>query len=211
MTTDTSIHNIGLPFRSLLSALAFVLLLVVAGCGDDGAEASGSNDDSDGSSDTESTDDCEGTDLAFTNLETGVTGTATFALAESSADGALYTAHAADFDITEDDLKSWRPEVPDDGNVITVQLTVFFATEDPAPAEPGTLRWTDEPDELTFGVRHFTADADWSHTFVVGDEDDLVKEMTITTVGDTFCFDIDFTDQEKQVTGTVEAPVFRKS
>lgn len=189
-------------------AIAFAATALVACGGDD--DDSSNESATDGGADTNTSSDCAGTDLSFTNLETGASGTATAALAERIFDGGLYTVHAADFDIDEDDLKSWRPEVPDGNNVITIQLTVFNASDPPQPVEAGrTLEATIEPDVLTFVTRHFTADDDWSQADL-GTED-LTRELSITAVGDTFCFEIDYADQEKEISGTVAAPVFRDS
>lgn len=178
--------------------------------GDDLAEtgsAEGAHDD--GSADKVAAVDCPVTSLMFDNEAAGLAGTATTALARSSFDGGLYEVHVADFDLTPDDVRSWRPEVPDGANVITVQLTVFNASEDPAPIDAGTtLDVTIDPGELTYIVRHFTADEDWSTATNIGTE--TLGTMTVTEVGDVFCFDIDYHDQDKRIDGSVAAVVFER-
>lgn len=214
------------PRRSPVSAaaLAAALGLLVAACGgDDGggdagsAAAAGAGDevveaaaDVDDASDASAGDHgCPATELAFTNTAAGLSGTATTALARSSFDGGLYEVHVADFDLTADDLRTWRPEVPDTGNVITIQLTVFNATDDPAPIDAGaSLELTTEPDVLTYLVRHFTADDDWSSAENIGV--DSVGTLAVTAVGEVFCFDLDYRDQDKEVAGSVAATVFEQ-
>lgn len=194
----------------IVVSVIMALMLGVAGCGDDGAQ-DGAEEPPPETAEGGGVDDrCSGTDLEFTNHETGESGTATNALATSEADGAIYVSHAADFDITPDDLVSWRPEVPEGGNVLTVQLTSYNVTEDLEPVQEGAeLQWTTEPGELTYVVRHFTIDEDWSNVEVTGDEiDETGGELTVTSTGDTFCFEIDYQDPQKSISGTVEAPVF---
>lgn len=189
-----------------------LFLLPIAACGDDdGAAATAAADSQDGVS-AHAEDGCVGTALEFTNFETGVSGTATSALATSGYDGAVYVAHAADFDLDADDLSTWRPEVPAGSNVITVQLTIFNATEELEPVGAGaTLRWTTEPGELTYALRHFTTDDDWSDVEVGPDEvDEAGGELTVTGVGESFCFEIDHQDPQKAVSGTVDARVFEE-
>lgn len=155
---------------------------------------------------------CPDTELDFVNDDAGVTGVARAAVASRSADGAVYVTHVADFDISPDDVSTWRPSVPEGGNVITVQLTMFNAPGALDPLEaPATLRWTSQPGELTFLVRHFTATADWSSVEVTGDEVDRVGgELSVTHVGDAFCFHIDDQDPHKTVSGTVRAAVIEE-
>lgn len=197
------------PRPSLVRGAALALVLsasVLVACGDDGDADGGAAAAADPSNGA-----CAGTDLEFENLVTGVRGTATTALATRDAQGSQYTAHVADFDLAEADVAGWRPEVPDGGNVITFQLTVFIDEDSPTPAavEPGTTIGGGELrlDTLTFLVRHFDIDQDWSETVMA---DGVGGEMTITSVGDTFCFEVDYQDLEKRASGTVEAHVFRE-
>lgn len=208
MTARTTAHP-PIPESNVKSKTALGLLAAalaataLAACG-------GDDDDSTAPAGSESTEnaaqECAATDLTFTNLETGVSGTATTALAKQTESG-LYTAYVADFDIDEDDLQWWRPEVPADGNVISVNLTVFNASEPPGPVEADiTLEATSEFDVLTFVAAHYSDEDEWSHTDLLVDGP---RTMTVTAVGDTFCFEIDFVDQQKEFSGTVAAPVFR--
>jgi hypothetical protein len=204
------------PSRSRTRVVLAALVAVVpalAACGDDngdgGADGSVAAPAVEAAAQEEVDGRCNGTDLSFANHDAEVSGTATTALARSSYDGGIYEAHVADFDLGEDDLRSWRPDVPEGGNVLTIQLTVFNADEDPEPILPGAeLDLTSYFRELTFLVRHFTTDADWSEARDIGGE--TVGTLTITGVGDTFCFEVDYRDQDKEVAGTVEAPVFER-
>lgn len=153
---------------------------------------------------------CAGTALDFENLVTGVQGTAGTALATHDGRHAQYTAHVADFAITEEEIPSWRPEVPEGQNVITIQVTVFVDEDSPPPV-PLEVGQTLQGGELlldthTFLVRHFDVDQDWSGVVM---EDGVGGEMTVTSGGDLLCFEVDYQDAEKRVSGTVEAPVFR--
>lgn len=188
-------------WRTLAALLAVATLAACGGDDDDVA------DSADTGTESQQSTDCAATDVVFTNLETGTSGTATYAVAERVADGGLYTVYAADFDIGEDDLESWRPEVPDGNNAIAVQLTVYNAESAPEPLEPGTtLEATADPGVLTFVTRHFTAEEDWSEADLLSDG---TRELTVTAVGDQICFDIDYTDQQKEISGTIAAPVLR--
>lgn len=213
-----------MPVRNLTRrlgapALVAVVALVAASCGgddssgptpppDDGRVGAGA--DAPSSDDVSPDDhDCAPTEVAFTNDATGVSGTVTSALSKSQFDGGLFEVHIADFDVTPDDLRTWRPVVPEGGNVITVVFTVFNASADPTPIEPGTsVGLTIDPDELTFLVRHFTTDDDWSSAEQIGTISDGTIE--VTAVGDAFCFEIDYRDQEKSAVGVVAAPVFER-
>src|SRR5690606_29353963 len=116
--------------RLLTIFALFLSVSLVAACGDDdGGSASGGGGEpaSAGEQVGGAEGDCAGTNLTFENLDTGVTGTATKALATRDSDTSpQYYTHAADFDITEGDLTGWRPDVPEGGNVITIQTTVFI-------------------------------------------------------------------------------------
>lgn len=195
--------------RLWIALLAAIPLLVACG-DDDGSSASGSGAGSDDEPATVSDGECVGTNLEFENLETGVSGTATAALAVADSARSQYTAHAADFEIGEDDLQSWRPEVPEGQNVVSIQVTVFVNEDSPPPAplEVGaTLENGLTLDTHTFVVSHYRTDDAWQRTI---DGDGVGGEMNVTAVGDILCFDIEFQDQEKRVVGTVEAPVFRE-
>lgn len=205
----------------LLPCLGLLLIVaVLTACSDDdpssadaggtgGEQAVGSGDETDDQGPS-SNGDCPGTALDFENLQTGVSGTATTALAARDGSGPQHIIHVADFAITEDDIPSWRPEIPEGQNVITIQFTVFVDedSQDPPPLEVGTSLdgGTQTLDTLTFLVRHFDPDNDWNQ--VIEDEG-VGGELTITAVGDPLCFEIDYRDQDKVVSGTVEASVFR--
>ena len=198
--------------RSLRGCMiAMALALVVTACGG-GAGSSSSSDSSDVEDATEAAassdaDVCGGTELSFTNHETGVSGTATSALASIDSVAGNLMIHAADFEIEEGDLSSWRPDIPEGNNVITVTLTVFNPEDDaPEPEEGMTLELTTEMNVVTFLLRHFSHDEDWSQTQF---NDDTFGELTLTTFNDEMvCFDLDFQDDVKSASGRVEARRF---
>lgn len=196
--------------RAFVITLALALAVTACGGGSDAPSSSQSDADVGEATPAAASSDggvCGGTELSFTNDDAGVSGTATSALAHIEQIAGNLTIHAADFEIEEDDLTSWRPEVPEGNNVITVTLTVFNREDDaPEPAEGMTLELTSEMNVLTFLVRHFSHDEDWSETRF---NDDTFGEMTLTAFDDEMvCFDIDFQDQEKSVSGRVEARRF---
>lgn len=179
--------------------------LVLGGCGDDGTDSAGSDDapsDEAGSSD-EAADagECAGTDVTISGPGGDVEVISSAAV--SLVDGAAYTVYLADFELDGDAITMFSaPEIPDDGSLATVAVTIFNAEEDPAPIEQGTtVEWTSDFGVLTYA---FTIEeGEELHGTNTGAEGTL----EITAVGDTFCGDIDYTDGEKSISGTIEAPV----
>ncbi len=184
-----------------MKRLAVVLCVLLAACG-------GGDDGADGGESTTTaaaggSGSCPATDLAFTNLDTGETVELTSTAAVSLSDGAGYTAYAADFDVSPDDISlASAPVAPEGKNLVTLAVTVFNAPEDPPPVEAGTqITYTDEFGVLTFVVLHSTAD----ETF--GDNAGATGIVSISSVGDRFCAEVDYRDDQKELSGTIAADV----
>jgi len=129
-------------------------------------------------------------------------------LTESGAatfgDGVTYATFAADFTPDPDtNLLLEYPTVPDDGTIAYISTAVYNQETDyPALAAGDRIAWTRDFDVLTFavivqsGTDQFTMSTDGAGT------------LTVTEVSDdSICFDLDYTDAEKAVTGTVSADV----
>lgn len=199
--------------RPTLAIAAITATLAIGACGDDGdPDEAGSGDSDvvdtttadDGSTDDGSTDGtCAGTDVEFTNLTTGATVEVTDTAAVSLEGGAAYTTYLTDFDIDAAEVSGFSsPTVAADANMVTVFVTVYNAEEVPGPLEAGTeIEHSDEFGVLTFGVIH----AAGAESF--GTSSGATGSMTITAVGDTFCAEIDYADEEKTLSGSIEAEV----
>lgn len=178
---------------SALALAPLAALTLLAGCG-------GSDDSEEAGS---ATDACEGTALEYTNVATGETISLENAAAVSLVGGGAYTVYAADFDIDEDSISALsNPTVPADGNMATIALTIFNATEDPDPIEAGTtIDYTRDFGVLTFTIVHNLGET------VFGTSTDATGAVEVGAVGDTVCLDVDYSDGEKAYAGTVEAAV----
>ncbi|MFP3907598.1 MAG: hypothetical protein ACLFWR_11255 [Acidimicrobiales bacterium] len=203
-------------FLVLLIALA----LTVTACGDDGGDDAVGGGDGDGidteqvDADTDS-DDAEQVDAGAGAGEcagNSASGEAphgdfatTHAVAISLADGSAYTVYLSDFELRPDDVSQFSgPEIPDDGRLFTVAVTVFNA-EDPEALEPLTagqeVGIAEEFGELTFVVTAQDAEGQY------GNNMEAEGTVTITSVGDRFCGEITYADTEKSLSGTFDAPV----
>ena len=206
-----------------LAALATALLLPLSlftACSDDGdsssdsdptteAPADGSAGDGTDAGDGEGEGDgevasagtCDGTDV--TGTVGGADFTATSAAAVSLEGGKAYTLYLADFDLSVDDLGYSNPEVADGNTMVMVAVTVFDAP-DPDAVEPvavgDEIEWVDE-----YGVRTFTVVGQAGDTSL-GDRTGASGTVTVTAVGDNFCGTVEYTDGEKSISGTFEAP-----
>lgn len=190
--------------RLLLPFIAFLSLLVGAcGGGDDDSTGGETAPDATDATDATGGGDCAPTDLVFTNIETGEEVTATSAAAVSLEGGAAYTAYVADFALAAADLSLFSaPEVPDDGNLVTVAVTIFNATEPLEALEVGQqVEYTDEFGVLTFRVTHQSGET------LYGANSGASGTVTLAGVGETFCAEIDYADEEKTLSGTIAAPV----
>lgn len=127
----------------------------------------------------------------------------TSTLAVSLQGGVAYTAYAADFEIDPESVTSFStPEIPADGNLLTIAVTVFNATKDFPPLEVGQqVEHTDEFDVVTFIVVHEHGET------LYGTSTGAQGSVTITGVGDTFCAEIDYADEQKTLSGTIAASV----
>lgn len=154
----------------------------------------------------------DGVDVAGASCpSTSVTGTtpagtafeAVSAVAANIVEGAAYTLYIGDFELTTDSFGMIsNPEVPPDGIMWTVAITIFNAEpEDIVPIEAGRVIEAGLPfGELTFTVVVQEGDA------FSGASDGEVGTVTLTSVGETLCGTIEYTDGEKSLTGTFQAP-----
>ena len=207
-----------------LSTLGFLVatpgLLLLAACGDDDDADADTPAETPAESGAAAADDgVVGADAGAAVLAaaddacaaTSITGTtpngtafeATSAVAANIQDGAAYTLYIGDFDLTLDSFGMIsNPEVPADGIMWTVAVTIFnAAAEDIVPIEAGTVVEADRP----FGELTFTVVAQEGEAFF-GASAGQTGTVTVTAVGDTFCGTIEYTDDEKSIAGTFQAP-----
>jgi hypothetical protein len=146
---------------------------------------------------------CDGTKATVKLAESGETATFDHAAGVSLSEGAAYTVYLSDTEIDENSISMVDTPEPSDGHhVTTVALTVFNPEGTPPPIEAGrTIAYTPDFGKLTFRVIDQTVDETY------GEEMNPHGDITVTSVGKTLCFDIDYADDEKSVQGTVEAPV----
>ncbi len=201
-----------------LAALATALLLPVAlftACSDDDGDSNstpaaeapadgvdgGRESEAEGDGEEASAGTCDGT--TATGTISGSDFTATSAAAVSLEGGKAYTLYLADFDLTVDDLGFSNPEVAEGDTMVMVAVTVFDAP-DPEAVEPvavdDEIVWSDE-----YGVRTFTVVAQAGDT-AFGDRTGAEGTVAVTAVGDRFCGTVEYTDGEKSISGTFEAP-----
>lgn len=198
--------------RPLLAVLgALVLVLSLTACGDDDSAASDDGDDTEATADGDDSEEtadggadgqCDGN--TATGTYPGGSFTSTDAAGVSLGGGTAVTLYITDFELSEDDFSVFsRPEVPDGDTLFTVAVTVFNA-EDPDALEPLTpgeeIGIADEWGELTFVVTAEDADGQYGNAM------DAEGAVTLTAVGDTFCGTVSYTDPEKSIEGTFEAP-----
>ena len=188
-------------------------LLVVAGltaaCGDDADDEASSGGD--GPAEVTSTapadaggGDCAGTDLTVTDAATGAAVELTSTAAVSLEGGAAYTAYGADFELDAEEISLFAsPTVPADGTMATLAITVFNAEEDLAPLEAGQVV---RHDMSELGILTFVVTVNQGEE-LLGNNSGGAGELTLTAVGDTLCVEVDYADEEKSLTGTLEAPV----
>ena len=144
---------------------------------------------------------CE-VNLELTNAETGTSTTLTEAVAISVANGAGYTVYAADYAFEEEVTYFFDPDVPTEGNLAFVSVTVFNAEGAVPPLEEGQVVAAGaEAGEHALVFIHSTAESEY------GQSANPSGQATITQVGDRFCAEIDYRDDQKSLTGTVGAEI----
>ncbi len=150
-----------------------------------------------------SSGDCKGTDTTVTIAETSDATTFDHAAGVSLSGGAAYTVYLSDAEIDPGSISMVNTPKPTDGHdLATVALTVFNAKGTPPPIEAGaTIAYTPDFGVLTFRVIDDTVGKTY------GQEQNASGDVKVTAVGDTLCFTIDYSDDEKSMSGTVEAPV----
>lgn len=185
---------------ALLAGAIACASLVLTGCAGD-AGGSGTDD----AAGEVSTGDAAGCTTALTaTLPDGTTVELTESGAATFGDGVVYATFASDFTPDPDtNLLLEYPEVPDDGTIAYVSTAVYNReTEYPPLAAGDEITWTRDYDVITFAVivqsgsDQFGINTDGSGTLTV-------SEMS----EDHLCFDIDYTDAEKAVSGTISADV----
>ena len=203
--------NGGYPMRRTHRAAVAALLglaLVATACGDDeaaddttGTSTEAAPEDRDAEGDDGADADCPDTAVTYENLETGESVDVVASAAASLVDGAAYTIYLADYDISVDSFSSLSaPEIPDDGNLLSVAVTIFNAEEEPAPLEAGTtVEYTDDFGVLTFRVTQQAGEE------LFGTNTDAEGQISLTAVGDVVCAEVDYTDAQKTLSGTIRA------
>ena len=152
---------------------------------------------------TRAAGDCKGTNATVTNAETGDAATFDHAAGVSLGDGAAYTVYLSDAAIDPGSISMVNTPKPTDGHhLATVALTVFNAKDTPKPIEAGaTITYTPDFGVLTFRVTDQTGEQTY------GQNQNAQGKVDVTAVGDKVCFDIDYSDDQKKLSGSVEAPV----
>lgn len=194
------------------SGLVGLALLAGVGCSSSSKSVDSSKSaDSSTSSDKVSGDtstskgggDCKGTDATITITETGETAKLDQAGGVSMSDGAAYTVYVSDTKIDSSKISmASTPEPVDGHHLTTVFLTTFNAKDTPPAIEAGAkIAFNPDFGVLTFRVMDSLGEESYNSAA------DAKGDVTVTKVGSTVCFDIDYTDDEKTLTGTVEAKV----
>ena len=145
---------------------------------------------------------CPATSISGTTSE-GTVFETTSAVAASIQDGAAYTLYLSDFDLTLDSFSTIsNPEVPANGILWTVAVTIFNAApEDVVPIEVGRVVEAGRPfGELTFTV--VVQEGDQFSGARAGEQ----GTVTVAGVGDVLCGTIEYSDDEKSISGTFQAP-----
>ena len=146
---------------------------------------------------------CSGTKATITDLETGETAELDNAGGVSLSGGAAYTVYLADSEINSDEISFVKTPEPVPGHhLVTVAITVFNAEGTPEPITVGEkIEFTPDFGVLTFRVIDDTVERSANSSA------EAEGDITMTSVGEKVCFTIDYTDDEKTLTGTVEASV----
>lgn len=191
--------------RPTLALLATATILLGACSDGDGDDADAAGDDaatttaaaSDGGEGT-----CAGTDLTYTGP-----GTEAFdpvsTLAVEVTDGAAYTVYIGDEEIDPGSVGIVSsPQPSADGTLVTLFVTTFNVEGEPPTVELGEpIAYSDEFRVLTFKVMSQAGET------INGNNVGGSGTVTVTSLGDTFCAEVEYTDDEKSLSGTIEAPM----
>lgn len=188
---------------AVLAGVIACASLVLTGCaGDDGGAGGGGTEDAAGDVSAGGVAACS-TALTAT-LPDGTTVELTESGAATFGDGVTYATFAADFAPDPDtNLLLQYPPVPDDGTIAYVSTAVYNQETDYPPLVAGDqIAWTRDFDVVTFAVIL------QSGTDQFGTNTDGAGTLTVTEVSeDHLCLDVDYTDAEKAVSGTISADV----
>ncbi len=190
--------------RPTLALLATATLLLGA-CSDDGGDDAGGAADDAATTTAPASDGggtCAGTDLTYSGPGTEAFDP-TSTLAVEVMEDAAYTVYIGDEEIDPDSIGIVSsPEPSADGTLITLAVTTFNAEGEPPTIELGEpIAYTDEFGGLTFRITSQAGET------VNGSNMNASGDLTVTSLGDTFCAEIEYTDDEKSLSGTIEAPI----
>ncbi len=186
---------------TLLVAAVAGVALALSGCAGDGG---GSTDAADAEAGGSGGGGSECTTALTATLPDGTSVSLTEAGAATFGDGVSYSTFASDFAPDPDtNLLLEYPAVPDDGTIAYISTAVFNQeTDHPALAPGDEIAWTRDFDVVTFavivqsGADQFSTSTDGAGTLSVSEVSD-----------DRICFDLEYTDAEKAVSGTLSADV----
>ncbi len=184
--------------RSLIIGTLFVTALAMsAGCSSKSDTSKGSSDKGTGAK------GCPSTEITVKITETGDTAKLTYAAGVSMGEGSAYSTYVTDSEIDASKISFTKtPEPVKDHFLVSIFLTTYNPEGTPPPIAEGTkIPFTTDFGVLTFGV--IAANGDESYNASTGGKGDV----TVTKVGNTVCYSIDYTDDVKTVTGTVEAKI----
>lgn len=189
----------------IIGGMIALALFTSAGCGSSGSSA-GSKSDAGKTTTTagdKASGECDGTDATVTVTKTGETAKFDHAGGVSLSGGAAYTVYLSDSEIDPSKITYAETPKPVAGHhLTTVAITVFNAEGTPKPITAGTkIPFSPDFGVLTYRVIDDTVDESYNSA------EDAKGDVTVTNVGDKVCFTVDYTDAEKTLKGTVEAPV----
>lgn len=187
--------------------LLLVCALGAGACGgNDAGDAPGSERSPNATSSGDATDSASScrTDLEATYPDGSTVALTASAAAVSLGDGAAYTLYVGDYDIPTDDVTTATVIPPKGRHQATVFLTVYNAATVPPPIEAGATADVGASEgELALGAILYAGTQDHSQAV------DATGSATVTAVDDTsLCVDVDYTDEQKQLHGTIAAPVY---
>lgn len=187
-----------------VAATVVAISALATGCGgDDGAEDSSAGEDEDGTSVSEAGDECVGEVVAtFGDEEVTLDQAVAVDVGAPAAPGAAYTIYAADYEVSATDTVSGA--VPGErDHLATLAITTFNAEGTPDPVVEGsTITWTSD-----FGVQTFSVVLTGGGT-ALGNTAGASGTVDVVSLDDTaICVDVDYTDDEKSLSGTISAEI----